>query len=75
MDNPESRRIPGKRAVYLRGTMRKTTLTKALTRSRKKRVVRRKPKAKVFDAWHLYGSMPGIAEAALAELKRMRDEW
>lgn len=75
MENPEIRKSHGKGAVYLRGTMRKTTLTKARTRSRKKKVVRRKPKAKVFDGWHLYGAAPGMAEWAIPQLKKMRDEW
>lgn len=75
MDNTGGRTNDHGWAVYLRRTMRKTTIAKARTRSSKKRVVRRKPKAKVFDAWHLYGSLPGIADEALAELKRMRDEW
>ena len=75
MDNPENRKIHGKSPVYLRGTMRKTTLAKARTRSRKKKVVRRKPKAKVFDAWHLFGSVTGMAEWAIPQLKKMRDEW
>ena len=75
MDNLESREIDRNGAVYLRRTMRKTTLIKARTRSRKKKVVRRKPKAKVFDAWHLFGSVPGMAEWAIPQLKKMRDEW
>lgn len=29
-------------------------------------------KAKVFDAWHLYGSVPGMDEWAISELKKMR---
>ena len=75
MDNRESRKIRSKSAVYLRRTMRKTTLTKARTCSRKKKVVRRKPKAKVFDGWHLFGAAPGMADWAIPQLKKMRDEW
>lgn len=54
--------------------MRKPTLKRKPSKPKRKAVVRRK-KAKVFDAWHLFGSMPGIEKEALAELKRMRDEW
>ena len=75
MDNPAGRSTDRNEAVYLRDTMRKTTVTKARTRSSKKRVVRRKAKPKPFDAWHLYGSVPGMADWAIPQLKKMRDEW
>ena len=56
--------------------MRKTAPVKPVGgHARKKRPVHRKPKAKVFDAWHLYGSVPGMADWARDQLKKMRDEW
>lgn len=56
--------------------MRKTAPVKPVGgHARNKRPVRRKPKAKVFDAWHLYGSVPGMADWARDQLKKMRDEW
>jgi hypothetical protein len=75
VDNSKSKLNLRNEGGYLRMAMHKPTLAKGRPRSVKKRVVRRKPKPKVFDGWHLFGAAPGITDEALAELKRMRNEW
>lgn len=54
--------------------MRKPTLKRKPSKPKRKAVVRRK-KAKVFNGWHLLGAAPGMADWAIPELKKMRDEW
>ena len=54
--------------------MKKTSPKRKTAKLRKGKALRSK-KGKVFDGWHLYGSLPGIEKEALAELKRMRNEW
>ena len=53
--------------------MRKTTFKSSIARPKRKVKTRRKP-LKIFDGWHLYGSVPGMDEWAMDELKRMRDD-
>ena len=53
--------------------MRKTT-TRSRSVKPKRKIKSRRKALKIFDGWHLYGSVPGMDEWAMNELKRRRDD-